>query len=109
MYNFTVSTQLKSWIDRIAQSGRTFRYTEAGPVGLATGKRTIIVSSRGGIYSGESSAMDFQEPYLRAVLGFLGLTAVTVVRADSIHPSPAARPNARGAAHRIGKARGRRE
>src|SRR3546814_3738772 len=99
MYNFTVSTQLKSWIDRIAQSGRTFRYTEAGPVGLATGKRTIIVSSRGGIYSGESSAMDFQEPYLRAVLGFLGLTDVTVVRAEGINLSPEARQQALGAAH----------
>ena len=86
MYNFTVPTQLKAWIDRVAQAGRTFRYTAEGPEGLARGKRIVIVSSRGGRYAGEAfeAMMDHQEAYLRAVFGFFGITDVTVVRAEGV-------------------------
>lgn len=81
MYNFSIPTQLKAWFDRVLKAGTTFKYTEAGPVGLAGGRRVIIASSRGGQY-GDNSPMDFQEPYLKALLGFIGLTDVTVVRAE---------------------------
>ncbi len=86
MYNFSIPTQLKAWIDRVAQAGRTVRYTAAGPQGLAGGKQVIIVSGRGGRYAGEAfeAAMDHQEAYLRAVLGFFGITDVTVVRAEGV-------------------------
>ncbi|HJW54625.1 MAG TPA: NAD(P)H-dependent oxidoreductase, partial [Burkholderiaceae bacterium] len=79
MYNFSIPTQLKAWIDRIAQAGRTFKYTEHGPVGLAGGKQVIVGSSRGGMYSTSEQlrVMDFQEDYLRTVMGFLGITDVT--------------------------------
>jgi len=86
MYNFSISSSLKAWIDRIAVAGKTFRYTAAGPEGLAVGKRVIVASSRGGIYAPGTPAasMDFQEPYLRAVLGFLGITDVEFVRAEGV-------------------------
>src|SRR5690348_8100574 len=86
MYNFTIPTQLKAWIDRILTAGKTFRYTANGPEGLAGGKRVIVASSRGGFY-GEGTAdaaMDFQENYLRAVLGFLGIRDVEFVRAEGV-------------------------
>lgn len=83
MYNFTVSTQLRTWLDRLFVAGKTFSYSEAGPQGLAGGKKIIIASSRGGIYSaGPMVAMDFQEPYLRAAFGFFGIKDVSVVRAE---------------------------
>lgn len=81
MYNFSIPTQLKAWFDRVLKAGTTFKYTENGPVGLAGGRRVIIASSRGGQY-GDNSPMDFQEPYLKALLAFIGLTDVTVVRAE---------------------------
>jgi FMN-dependent NADH-azoreductase len=85
MYNFGISGQLKAWIDRILIAGRTFRYTANGPEGLATGKQVIVASSRGGVYTnGPASAMDFQEPYLRAVLGFIGINEVQFVRAEGL-------------------------
>jgi len=100
MYNFTVPTQLKAWIDRIAQAGHTFHYTPEGPVGLATGKRVIIASSRGGKYAGSpvEAKLDHQEAYLRAVLGFLGMTALTIVRAEGVAMGPAAKQAAIDAA-----------
>jgi FMN-dependent NADH-azoreductase len=86
MYNFSITSSLKAWIDRIAVKGRTFSYGADGPKGLAVGKRVIIASSRGGIYSeGPAAVMDFQEPYLRAVLGFLGVTDVEFVRAEGVN------------------------
>jgi len=86
MYNFSIPSQLKAWIDRIAVAGKSFRYTANGPEGLAGGKRVIIVSSRGGVYSqGPAQPMDFQEPYLRAVLGFLGVTDIEFVRAEGVN------------------------
>ena len=90
MYNFTVSTQLKAWIDRILIAGKTFGYTEAGPKGLAGGKRVIIASSRGGLYSpgAPSEANDFQETYLRAVFGFIGIETLEIVRAEGLAYGP---------------------
>ena len=84
MYNFSLPTQLKAWIDRLAQAGRTFKYTETGPVGLAGGKRVVIASSRGGMYAGTPMEVmiDHQESYLRGVLGFWGITDVEIVRAE---------------------------
>jgi len=96
MYNFSIPSQLKAWIDRIAVKGKTFRYTEKGPEGLAKGKKVIIVSARGGIYSaGEpASVMDFQENYLRGVFGFLGVTDIEFVRAEGLNYGPAQREKA---------------
>jgi len=83
MYNFTVSTQLRTWLDRLFVAGKTFSYGEAGPQGLVGGKKVIVASSRGGVYSaGPMVAMDFQEPYLRAAFGFFGITDVEIVRAE---------------------------
>ena len=85
MYNFSIASPLKAWIDRIAQPGRTFRYTAEGPVGLAGGRRVIVASTRGGLYSvGAAAGMDFQESYLRAFFGFLGIAEVRVVRAERL-------------------------
>ncbi len=87
MYNFSVPSQLKAWIDRIAVSGQTFRYTENGPVGLAGGKRVIVASVRGGVYSDTSglAALDHQESYLRTVFGFLGITDIEFIRAEGVN------------------------
>jgi len=85
MYNFSVPSTLKAWIDHVARAGRTFRYTEQGPVGLLTGKRVFVVGARGGVYSsGPAKALDFHEPYLRGMLGFLGLTDVSFVHAEGL-------------------------
>jgi FMN-dependent NADH-azoreductase len=86
MYNFTIPSQLKAWIDRVCVAGKTFKYGESGVIGLAGGKRLIVVSSRGGMYGAGSpwSANDHQETYLSAVFGFLGVTDVTFVRAEGL-------------------------
>lgn len=85
MYNFSVASSLKAWIDRIAQPGRSFRYTADGPVGMSGGRRVIVASTRGGLYSvGAASSMDFQESYLSAFFGFLGITDVRFVRAERL-------------------------
>ncbi len=84
MINFAPTSTLKSWIDHIARSGRTFRYGADGvPEGLATGKKVYLVESRGGVYSEEPMrTIDFQEPYLRHMLGFLGMTDVEVIAVE---------------------------
>lgn len=84
LYNFSIPSQLKAWIDRLAQAGRTFRYTENGPEGLATGKTVIAVLSRGGVYSTSEAgqAMEHQESYLKTVFGFFGITDIRIVRAE---------------------------
>jgi FMN-dependent NADH-azoreductase len=86
MYNFGIPSQLKAWIDRLAVAGKTFRYTEKGPEGLAGGKKVIIASARGGFYGAETPAafLDHQENYLRGVFGFFGVTDVTFIRAEGI-------------------------
>ncbi|MBK0393513.1 FMN-dependent NADH-azoreductase [Ramlibacter algicola] len=97
MYNFSIPSQLKAWIDRIAQAGRTFRYTEKGPEGLAGGKTVIVASTRGGVHA-EGSPMEHQESYLRAMFGFLGVTDVRIVRAEGLAMGPEARSRALEAA-----------
>ncbi|KVL33947.1 FMN-dependent NADH-azoreductase [Burkholderia territorii] len=83
MYNFSVPSQLKAWLDRVAQAGRTFRYSENGPVGLGGGKQVFVASARGGFYAQAPLAhMDFQESYLKSFFGFLGITDVRFVRAE---------------------------
>ena len=85
MYNFSISSQLKAWIDRVVVAGKTFQYTANGPEGLAGGKQVIIASSRGGSYhNGPFAVMDFQESYLRSVLGFIGISQVEFVRAEGL-------------------------
>jgi FMN-dependent NADH-azoreductase len=98
MYNFGVPSTLKAWIDRVAVAGRTFRYTDSGPEGLATGKRVVVASGRGGVY-GDASPADFQEAYLRQVFGFLGVRDIEFVRAEGVAYSPQHRADALTAAH----------
>lgn len=88
MYNFGVSVQLKSWIDAIARAGVTFRYTENGPEGLVTGKKVYLALARGGLYRDLPS--DTQVPYLKTVLGFLGMTDVSCVYAEGLALGPEA-------------------
>lgn len=101
MYNFSIPTTLKAWIDHIARAGRTFRYTAEGPVGLLTGKKVITVVSRGGFYAPGSAgaAMDFQEPYLRTVLGFLGLNDVEFIEIEGQAIGPEVAAKSLAAAH----------
>lgn len=100
MYNFTIPTQLKAWIDRILIAGKTFRYTENGPEGLAGGKRVIVASARGGIYSkGPAAAVDFQETYLKHVFGFIGIRDVEFVRAEGLNLGAEQRTAALAHAH----------
>lgn len=96
LYNFSIPSQLKAWIDRLAQAGRTFRYTAQGPEGLATGKTVIAVLSRGGIYSTSDAgqAMEHQESYLKTIFGFFGITDVRVVRAEGTDMGEESRSNA---------------
>src|SRR2546423_8186620 len=90
MINFTIPTNLKAWIDYVARAGRTFSYSEKGPQGLVTGKQVIIVAARGGVYSGAGNALDFQLPYLKSVLGFLGMTEVEVLEVEGTAYGPEA-------------------
>ncbi|WP_338477517.1 FMN-dependent NADH-azoreductase [Pseudomonas trivialis] len=83
MYNFTIPTQLKAWIDRIAVAGQTFRYSEAGPEGLCGNKKVIIVSTSGGLHAGQASGAA-HEGYLKLLFGFLGITDIEVVRAEGL-------------------------
>lgn len=106
MYNFTISSQLKAWLDRVLVAGKTFRYTADGSEGLAGGKRVIVASSRGGIYSPGSAgtAMDFQEAYLRAVFGFLGVPELEFIRAEGLNFNEEHKSKALASAHEsIGK------
>jgi FMN-dependent NADH-azoreductase len=95
MYNFSVPSSLKAWIDHVVRPGRAFSYSEKGPEGLLKGKKAVVVIARGGIYSeGPAQQLDFQEPYLRAVLGFIGITNVHVVRVEGIGMGEQALKNA---------------
>jgi FMN-dependent NADH-azoreductase len=89
MYNFTLPTQLKAWLDRILIAGKTFRYTADGPEGLATGKRVIVALARGGIYDAGSpaAALEHLETYLRGVFNFIGIDP-EFVAADGLNISP---------------------
>ena len=96
MYNFGVPSQLKAWIDRISVAGKTFRYGEHGSVGLCGGKKMVIASSRGGVYSEGSPAafFDHQESYLKVAFGFLGITDITFIRAEGVAMGEDARSGA---------------
>ena len=100
MYNFSIPSQLKAWIDRIAVAGKTFRYTAEGPEGLAGGKKVIVASSRGGLYGPgtPAAAMEHQESYLRAMFSFFGITEITFVRAEGVALGAEAREKAIDAA-----------
>lgn len=86
MHNFGITSGLKAWVDHLARVGRTFHYTENGPVGALGGRKVYVLTTRGGRYSGDApaSAMDMQEPYLRTVLGFVGLDDVTFIHAEGL-------------------------
>ena len=83
MYNFSIPSQLKAWIDRIAVAGQTFRYTEVGPEGLCGNKKVIIVSTAGGLHVGQPTGVG-HEDYLKVMLGFLGITDIEFVRAHGL-------------------------
>lgn len=96
MYNFTVPSQLKAWIDRILIAGKTFRYGAEGPEGLAGGKRVIIAISRGGFYGADTpfAVAEHLETYLRAVFGFIGVTDLNIIVAEGVQIGPEQRGKA---------------
>lgn len=98
MYNFAIPSTLKAWVDRVLVAGRTFSYSETGPIGLLSGKKIVIASGRGSAF-GEDNPADFQEKYLKQVFAFVGLTDVQFVRAEGIAYSPQHRIDALAAAH----------
>ncbi|HWA12679.1 MAG TPA: NAD(P)H-dependent oxidoreductase [Burkholderiales bacterium] len=100
LYNFSVPTGLKAWIDRIAVAGKTFRYTDKGPEGLVKGKRAIVVATSGGIHA-DTPVDGAYVGYLKGLLAFIGITDVEVVRAEGLAVSDQVR------AHAMAKARGR--
>jgi FMN-dependent NADH-azoreductase len=100
LYNFSVPTGLKAWIDRIAVAGKTFRYTDKGPEGLVKGKRAIVVATSGGIHA-DTPVDGAHVGYLKGLLAFIGITDVEVVRAEGLAVSDQVR------AHAMAKARGR--
>lgn len=85
MYNFTIPSTLKAWLDHVLRAGVTFKYTPTGPQGLLTGKRAFVLTARGGIHAGATS--DHQEPYLRQVLAFIGIHDVTFIHAEGLNMS----------------------
>ncbi|HLA58525.1 MAG TPA: NAD(P)H-dependent oxidoreductase [Puia sp.] len=83
MYNFSIPSTLKAWIDHIMRAGITFKYDEKGPKGLVEGKKVYLAIASGGIYTeGPMKSFDFISSYLQSVLGFIGLTDITIVRAE---------------------------
>jgi len=90
MYNFTLPSQLKAWIDRIVVAGKTFRYGASGPEGLAGNKRVIIAISRGGFYGpgAPAAALEHLETYLRGILGFIGVTSPEFIVAEGLLLGP---------------------
>ncbi|MGR4037954.1 FMN-dependent NADH-azoreductase [Pseudomonas sp. 910_21] len=83
MYNFAIPSTLKAWLDHVLRAGVTFKYTDTGPQGLLTGKRAYVLTARGGIYAGSSA--DHQEPYLRQVMGFIGIHDVEFIHAEGLN------------------------
>jgi FMN-dependent NADH-azoreductase len=90
MYNFTIPSQLKAWLDRVLVAGKTFKYGASGPEGLMAGKRVILAISRGGFYGAgtPAAAAEHLETYLRSVLGVIGITDIDVVAADGVAYGP---------------------
>ncbi|MGG5288630.1 FMN-dependent NADH-azoreductase [Pseudomonas shirazensis] len=85
MYNFTIPSTLKAWLDHVLRAGITFKYTPTGPQGLLQGKRAIVLTARGGIHAGAGS--DHQEPYLRQVMAFIGIHDVAFIHAEGLNMS----------------------
>ena len=83
MYNFTIPSTLKAWLDHVLRAGLTFKYTDTGPQGLLSGKRAFVLTARGGVHAG--SAQDHQEPYLRQVLAFIGIHDVSFIHAEGLN------------------------
>ena len=83
MYNFTIPSTLKAWLDHVLRAGVTFKYTDTGPQGLLSGKRAFVLTARGGVHAG--SAQDHQEPYLRQVLAFIGIHDVSFIHAEGLN------------------------
>lgn len=96
MYNFSIPSTLKAWIDTISRAGRTFKYTENGPVGLVTDTSLVIVSTRGSVF--EESPMDHQVAYLKTLFGFLGVTDIQVIQAEGLNLSAESRERSLSAA-----------
>ena len=96
MYNFTIPSQLKAWIDRIVVAGKTFKYGAQGPEGLAGDKRVIVAVSRGGFYGPgtPAAALEHLESYLHGVFGFVGVTRLEFIPADGIRVGPEQREKA---------------
>lgn len=91
MYNFGMSSTLKAWFDHVLRAGVTFRYTESGPEGLMGDKKVVVIQSRAGAYGeGGASHLDGQEPHIRILLGFMGITDVTYIRAEGLAFGPEA-------------------
>mgnify|MGYP001408553066 CR=1 FL=1 len=97
MYNFTIPSTLKAWIDHITVPGRTFEYAEEGPRGLVDGKQIYILSTRGGFYG--DGPMDHQVNYLRTLFGFLGIEDIQIIQAEGLNVSPETRDQSIEAAH----------
>ena len=102
MYNFTIPSQLKAWIDRLLVAGETFRYTASGPEGLMSAKRVIVAVTRGGLYGEDSGqrAIEHAERYLGDVFAFIGVTEISFVIAEGLKVSDETRANALATAHR---------
>lgn len=99
LINFGIYSSLKTWIDNVARAGRTFSYTENGPVGLATGKKVYVVLASGGVYSqGPAAPMNHAVPYLNSVLGFLGISDIETIYVEGLAFGPEAAEKAIGAA-----------
>jgi FMN-dependent NADH-azoreductase len=99
LINFNIYSSLKTWIDNVARAGLTFKYTESGPVGLATGKKVYVVLASGGVYSqGPAAGMNHAVPYLKTVFGFLGITDVETIYVEGLAFGPEAAEKAIGAA-----------
>lgn len=96
MYNFTIPAQLKSYLDHLCRAGVTFKYTETGPVGLLENKPVYVVAARGGHYKG--TEMDTQTPFIKTILGFIGLTDVTMIHAEGLNMGDEAKASALSAA-----------
>jgi FMN-dependent NADH-azoreductase len=100
MYNFSVPTQLKAWIDRVAVAGQTFRYTEAGPEGLCGDKKVVLVSTAGGLHADQPTGVG-HEDFLKVFLGFIGVTELEIVRAHGLAYGPEQRVQAMQAAQAV--------
>jgi FMN-dependent NADH-azoreductase len=98
MHNFGITSQLKAWFDTIIRAGKTFSYGEQGPEGLLKDKRAIVVETRGGVYTtGSAASFNHQEPHLKTLLGFIGISDVQFIHAEGLDMGPESRAN--GLAH----------